>query len=224
MRAPGEGHAWPAPFVQLRDFLPAELHDRLLRTALEGASAFDDSTVRDGDYEPELRRSRVSHEVAGVREWFLPLLRERLAEVRQRLAIAPFVIERIETQLTAHNDANFYGRHRDNDLIGVVAREISFIYYFNRTPKAFTGGELVIYDTEPGGNYVERLLTRIAPHDNSIVFFPSGYVHQVCPVSCPSRDWADSRFTFNGWVRRHLTPEEHRRAAGLEGETETAAV
>ncbi|MGB8690572.1 MAG: proline hydroxylase, partial [Microcoleus sp.] len=34
------------------------------------------------------------------------------------------------------------------------------------------------------------------------VFFLSRYMHEVLPVSCPSKAFADSRFTINGWVRR----------------------
>jgi SM-20-related protein len=35
-----------------------------------------------------------------------------------------------------------------------------------------------------------------------LVVFPSRYLHEVLPVSCPSQTFADSRFTINGWVRR----------------------
>ncbi|MBE9012911.1 2OG-Fe(II) oxygenase, partial [Pseudanabaenaceae cyanobacterium LEGE 13415] len=42
----------------------------------------------------------------------------------------------------------------------------------------------------------------IQPINNSIIFFPSHFLHEVLPVSCPSRQFADSRFTLNGWIRR----------------------
>lgn len=34
-----------------------------------------------------------------------------------------------------------------------------------------------------------------------IIFFLSRYMHEVLPVKCPSRNFADSRFTINGWIR-----------------------
>jgi Rps23 Pro-64 3,4-dihydroxylase Tpa1-like proline 4-hydroxylase len=46
-----------------------------------------------------------------------------------------------------------------------------------------------------------RALT-LTPPQNSIVFFPSSYLHEVMPVSCPSRAFADSRLTVNGWLHR----------------------
>jgi hypothetical protein len=42
----------------------------------------------------------------------------------------------------------------------------------------------------------------VEPRHNSIIFFPSEYMHEVMPVICPSREFVDSRFTINGWVRR----------------------
>jgi len=37
---------------------------------------------------------------------------------------------------------------------------------------------------------------------NSIVFFPSNYLHEVLPTRCPSGEFADSRLTYNGWLHR----------------------
>jgi Rps23 Pro-64 3,4-dihydroxylase Tpa1-like proline 4-hydroxylase len=37
---------------------------------------------------------------------------------------------------------------------------------------------------------------------NQIVFFPSETLHEVLPVECPSGEFADSRFTVNGWLHR----------------------
>jgi Rps23 Pro-64 3,4-dihydroxylase Tpa1-like proline 4-hydroxylase len=34
------------------------------------------------------------------------------------------------------------------------------------------------------------------------VLFPSSLVHEILPVQCSSRKFADSRFTLNGWFRR----------------------
>jgi excisionase family DNA binding protein len=33
-----------------------------------------------------------------------------------------------------------------------------------------------------------------------LVLFPSSYSHEVLPVKCPTRKFAHSRFTANGWI------------------------
>ncbi|HEY9301476.1 MAG TPA: 2OG-Fe(II) oxygenase, partial [Phormidium sp.] len=76
--------------------------------------------------------------------------------------------------------------------------------YFYREPKPFSGGELLIYDTQifNSSYYKADSFQAIEPRNNSIVFFPSQCYHEVLPVTCVSQAFADSRFTINGWVRR----------------------
>jgi Rps23 Pro-64 3,4-dihydroxylase Tpa1-like proline 4-hydroxylase len=40
------------------------------------------------------------------------------------------------------------------------------------------------------------------PQQNQIVFFPCSVLHEITPVECPSRAFADSRFTLNGWLHK----------------------
>jgi SM-20-related protein len=42
----------------------------------------------------------------------------------------------------------------------------------------------------------------IVPQPNQIVFFPCSLLHEITPVECPSRAFADSRFTLNGWLHK----------------------
>jgi Rps23 Pro-64 3,4-dihydroxylase Tpa1-like proline 4-hydroxylase len=42
----------------------------------------------------------------------------------------------------------------------------------------------------------------IEPRQNQIVFFPCSTLHEITPVQCGSRDFADSRFTVNGWLHQ----------------------
>jgi Rps23 Pro-64 3,4-dihydroxylase Tpa1-like proline 4-hydroxylase len=66
------------------------------------------------------------------------------------------------------------------------------------------GGELVLYDARIENNHYVKAQSfkTIEPRNNSIVFFQSFYLHEVLPVSCPSKTFSDSRFTVNGWVRK----------------------
>ena len=83
-------------------------------------------------------------------------------------------------------------------------RELTYVYYFNRMPLGFAGGELRVYDDEVRNNKLARRDTyqTIAPEHNTIVFFHARVMHEVTPVIVPSKAFGDSRFTVNGWVRR----------------------
>lgn len=127
-----------------------------------------------------------------------------LPDVISKLEIPPFTISQIESQLTAHNDGNYYKLHNDNGSLETATRELSYVYYFYREPKPFSGGELRIYDSRIENNFyvAAKSSKTVEPRNNSIMFFLSRYLHEVLPVSCPSKAFADSRFTINGWVRR----------------------
>jgi Rps23 Pro-64 3,4-dihydroxylase Tpa1-like proline 4-hydroxylase len=152
----------------------------------------------------EFRRSRVLFDVADVQ----PLVADRvlgvLPHVLDRLGMAPFTVRDIELQVTASNDSEWFRAHHDTGHGPVATRELTFVYYCHREPRPFTGGELRMYG--PVGDAAEpeaqsRAQT-ITPRQNSIVFFPSHYLHEVLPTQCQSRQFADSRLTFNGWLHR----------------------
>jgi len=155
-------------------------------------------------HDHDVRRSRVLFDVADV----YPLVTERvlhvLPHVLDRLDLAPFEISDIELQLTASNDGEWFKAHRDGGQGVVTNRELTFVYYCHREPRAFSGGELRMYGPfedgeQPGGTGASQT---IVPMQNSIVFFPSHYLHEVLPTRCPSRQFADCRLTYNGWLHR----------------------
>ncbi len=78
------------------------------------------------------------------------------------------------------------------------------MYYFNREPKGFTGGELRIYDDaiRNGKLVATDSYQTIEPRHNSIVFFQAAVMHEVMTVHVPSKQFRDSRFTVNGWIER----------------------
>ena len=68
----------------------------------------------------------------------------------------------------------------------------------------FEGGELRIHDArlEERVYVSEGSYQTIVPQQNQIVLFPCQLMHEITPVKCFSRRFADSRFTLNGWLRR----------------------
>ena len=45
----------------------------------------------------------------------------------------------------------------------------------------------------------ENEVVAVLPTPNSVVFFPSGVLHEIEPIVCRSGAFGDSRFTVNGW-------------------------
>lgn len=192
----------PSDYIQIDNFLTPEEHEELIKYVLNKESDFVPTNTSTNDV--NYRRSMVLYSFPESRELILDKIRKRIPEILNKLGLSSFAISQIESQLTSHNDGNYYKVHNDNGSPETASRELTYVYYFYQEPKPFTGGELLIYDSKIENNfYVQaKSYKTVEPRNNSIVFFLSRYMHEVLPVSCPSKAFADSRFTINGWVRR----------------------
>lgn len=191
-------------YVQIDNFLTAEEHQRLLNYVFQRESAFVPTSTSTGDL--DYRRSMILHSFPEFSQLVINRIQAILPDVFRKLKLSSFPIAEIEAQLTSHNDGNYYKTHNDNGSPDTATREFTYVYYFYQQPKAFSGGELLIYDSKIENNFYVKADSskKIEPRNNSIVFFLSRYLHEVLPVSCPSKAFADSRFTINGWVRRQV--------------------
>ena len=192
----------PTPWLQIDDVLGAEDLARLVDFVLAREAQLRPSevTTKVEGY----RRSRVLFDFPELSELVLSRVRAYLPAALRALAVPRFHVAKIEAQLTAHNDGDYFKVHPDSGSEDTATREITFVYYFNREPKGYAGGELVLYDSRLVNGALEKAesFSLIEPRRNSMVLFPSHCHHEVLPVSCASRTFADSRFTINGWVRR----------------------
>jgi Rps23 Pro-64 3,4-dihydroxylase Tpa1-like proline 4-hydroxylase len=163
---------------------------------------FIDSTVstNDADY----RRSKVLHDAPGVHALFRKRMLELAPRLMAELQIPRFDIGDIEVQVTAHGDGNYFKLHNDSGSPDTATRALTYVYYFYNQPKAFSGGELRIYDTivKDGFYQCGPHAADIDPKDNSVIFFAPHMHHEVLKVRVPSGEFRDGRFTVNGWVRR----------------------
>jgi Rps23 Pro-64 3,4-dihydroxylase Tpa1-like proline 4-hydroxylase len=51
--------------------------------------------------------------------------------------------------VTASTDGSYFRPHTDQGKSAIDAtRKLTYVYYFNREPRGFTGGDLRIYDDE----------------------------------------------------------------------------
>jgi SM-20-related protein len=180
----------------LIDFTAVHTHD-FVGTQVIGANGAN-------HLDHQTRRSKVLYDLGMYQQVFADRLLTFLPHVFARLGHESFDVSHVEVQLTATNNGEYFRVHSDNDAGPVRGREITFVYFFHREPRAFFGGELRIFDTQlENDRTVATGPYRIVyPLQNQIVFFPSYCLHEILPVGCPSGHFADSRFTVNGWLHR----------------------
>lgn len=199
----------PGPHLVVHDFFGAAMVARLLEFAASNRSAFEQSSISSSEATSRIDPSvRISHRMTPVTE-LEPVVEARLAEalgdVFAALGCASFAPSRFEVEMVAHGDGAFFSQHVDTftgsaDTAGEsrAARVVSMVYYFSATPARFSGGQLRLHSlaaSGAAGTYVD-----IEPANDTALFFPSWFPHEVLPVVCKSRRFIDSRFAINCWV------------------------
>ena len=198
----------PVPFVRLTNFLTPAQQKRLCMSVRAVRDQFVPAMVGKGrgDLRRETRTAWVANRrmVRAVRPLFGPKLRSVLPHVLARLRAVVLRRSRIEMDVTVYLGGEFYKKHRDDSGGENRRRKLSYVYYFHRQPRPFTGGDLLLYDTDLETSHCTTVaFTRIEPLHNSLVVFPSDAYHEITPVECETRDFLDGRFTVNGWVHSH---------------------
>jgi SM-20-related protein len=194
-------------YVRIDDFLTPDENGKLFKYALKNEEEFTGSSVTTNadDY----RRSSVLYAIqeSKWRDIFLERLMLHLPHIMATLNIADFPIERSEIQLTVSNDGDFFKAHPDSaEAEETESRVVTFVYYLNRVPKRYSGGNLLLYSGRPGQVEFDcgRDVTSVEPVNNCLVAFASSRWHEVDMVRCPSGEFRDGRFTINGWLHRQL--------------------
>jgi Rps23 Pro-64 3,4-dihydroxylase Tpa1-like proline 4-hydroxylase len=181
--APGDGRGG-TPYERRSDFLPGDTARAILASILAREQEFRPLT---GDRN-FLRLPEPLLLLPGFSERLLAVL----PEIGGLLGI-DLARPEIELWVHAYNDGTRFGRHSDAHGGGNWRRRISCVYWVHRRPRGFEGGDLVVHDRRGRAHAV-------APEHNSAVFFPSHLLHEVRPVVCRSRAFADSRFAINVWI------------------------
>ena len=168
----------PAHCVVLDEFLaPAEL-EALMAYTMAKESEFQVSEVISpdigGGVDFEYRRSRVLQDLGPHREVVVDRVQACLSRILEQLDREPFPVTRVEAQITASNDGDFFRWHNDNGQGEIATREITFVYFFHREPKQFQGGELRLYDSrwENGMYRPESTYRTIVPQQNQMILLP----------------------------------------------------
>jgi|SRR5208283_1796706 len=200
--AQGLGGLVRHPIVQLDGFLSGAEVAWLLELALASESRFVPSQV--SDRKEDYRRSLAFDAPDELRRLMLGKIRAVLPDVMPQLRLGQFPVGTIDCQLTANVDGSYFKVHTDAARNETIKRQFTYVYYFHREPKGFSGGELRIYDDmiRNGKLAATDSFQVVEPRHNSIVFFQAATMHEVMPVSVPSRQFRDARFTVNGWIER----------------------
>lgn len=190
------------PYLVLRNFLEEETVAALLTYALGHEAEFAPTRTGSGEKGGVKRGFRVSVAIRDL-GLFRPILNRKILrlvpEWIEKLRLTSFKSPKLETELVAHNDGAFYKRHIDTQTASDRnhLRVLSAVYYFYQEPKAFSGGALRLYAI---GSETAQFVD-IEPERNSLLVFPAWAPHEVMPISCPSRGFADSRFAVNCWLQ-----------------------
>lgn len=189
-----------------RAFLSPDDHAALLAETLAAQSQYrsssisryrDDRTLSGGQVDPTVRNSHVRK----LPKAFASKFREKLFSLQdtiQQTTGVQFPHRRgLEIEAVHSGDGALFTAHIDTNRGPQSShRVISAVYYYSQTPAAFSGGQLRLFS-------LDRSASRtIEPENNTMVIFPSMFLHEVLPVSVPSGEWKDGRFSVNCWVHR----------------------
>jgi len=132
----------------------------------------------------------------------MPKLQALMPGLWPRLEMDPLPLASMECQITAHGDGDFFAVHTDNGTPEIAHRKVSYVYYFHREPKPFSGGHLALFHTRFQGGYgtCGRPAADIDPPGNGLMIFPTSIFHEVTPIRCASAALTDQRLTLNGWM------------------------
>ena len=205
---PAPGGVWPAPFVRMTNFLGAGECDRLLALGLAARERAHPARVGEPSsprVDPEVRITlQVTDRatMAEARSRIVPKVRSLVPEVLARLRMDGIGRCAIQLSMRVYLTGGFYRPHFDASRTH-GARVLSFVYFIHRQPPRFSGGDLLLHDTDADtGDGSCGDFSRIVPLRDSIVFFPSVCWHQVTPVQCETDDFGDGRWALNGHVLR----------------------
>lgn len=208
-----DAEAVPAAFVVHDGFLPDAVREQVWEFALNASGDLEAATVAqqfaasdaDQRVDPDARRARTISSPRQVAELMEPRLRRLLDTDAARLGLAIRQIDHIELEVAVYGDGDLFRCHRDLYETDRSRRVLSYVYFFAPEPRGFSGGELLLYDTDAANDsFVPNKFTRIEPQCNRLILFDPATYHEVTPIRCSSSDPQDLRYTATGWVHEAI--------------------
>jgi len=188
----------PVPFVIIPDFLQPEEHQRLLDFTLDHERLYVKAKtgINAPSYNPALRNNLYGSKTpTEIKKQFRSLISGVLPDLLRKLRIPPFEVDKISVMLTATLGGQYYRNHIDKKNSQPPHRVLNCVYYYHKEPKAFSGGDLLMHDTNlkdlqtPGNRF-----TRLSPQNNCMAVFPADYYHEISEVVGDPDDFSSARF------------------------------
>jgi len=100
-----------------------------------------------------------------------------------------------ENLLSRYGKCDFYGWHTDTLPDTVAGRIITVVYYMNKEPEEFKGGELIIIGKD---THTRKMI--LPKHNRAIIFESMWTTHAVNTVKLESDNFDSGRFSLNCWL------------------------
>lgn len=191
----------PAPVLIVDDLLSVDLHDEVLTSLIALESEFWSNRTAGRDALVIVDPPCVAPVVDAIRRRF-----DEFVDALGTLGAPLDGLDacRLEAPaVSASGSRSFHAPHIDNDPASgvemVVTRRVSFVWHAFRSPNAFEGGELRIWDhaevASPRGPWTPGATWTDHPcRDNQLLVFSSSSLHEVLPVRMSDGPFADRRF------------------------------
>jgi len=199
VRPPFQG----VPILCIDEFLEPLEAQLVLRKCLTLRTEFEPGKVINGPFsatlDPSWRTNDTVRDGLMLRE-VRSILRSRIwTEECRRIWHEGYYLFDVINYATSHEvvisrygKGEFYKKHQDITWDRVQRRIITLVYYINKEPKRFGGGQLNLWDRD-------KRIT-IEPRNNLVVVFPSFAFHEVEMVEVDGEEWDTARFSVNYWL------------------------
>lgn len=154
------------------------------------------SSVSEVSVIPKYRHSLSLGDMALVGRMVSPIqtLVERNHEkITRTLGLKAFSIGRLEASCVVFGNGSFFQRHRDTISAVPERRRYTWVYYFHRQPRLFTGGALRFFNRQ-------SITAEVEPENGRLIVFRADTPHEVTQVELVSEEFAAGRFTLTGFV------------------------
>lgn len=203
------------PYIKIEDVFSKDINQKIIKEAIKNKNTFKEALISDKNIpNPKVRNNTVSfydelylnNRNESVLLKSLDLLfsdinfRSVLSSSTYPFNLFPFTNTH-ETQVSRYGDSKQkYDWHIDR--FDSEQRIITFVYYFNETPKKYKGGEILLTDSPLVGqkpiNSKPNIL-KIKPKNNMGIIFSSTTPHCVSPTTSPI-EFSKGRFSVNCWI------------------------
>lgn len=193
------------PVCILDDFLGPVVSAEMLDFVIRHEAEFEPSAQYHYGGARSLEGFRNSLSFMGdaqpVLQPFAAALKQAASRLRAETGCESFGLELSDFDLVAYRDGHRLKRHIDTHTgpkraLSQSDRVLSLVYYLNAVPRAFSGGDLVMY------GLVGDQRRTIEPRHDRLVAFPSLAPHEVEPIHLPGDDFATARFSLVCWLCR----------------------